>query len=77
VVLGSAAGEGVALVASFGAEAVKKGLNAGEVIGEAAAVVGGGGGGRDDFARAGGKDATKLDQALETARKAIESRLGG
>ena len=32
--------------------------------------------GRDDFARAGGKDAAKLDDALEAARKAIESTLG-
>jgi alanyl-tRNA synthetase len=76
IVLGSAGGGAVSLVASFGAETVAAGLKAGDVVGEAARVAGGGGGGRDDFARAGGKDATKLDDALEAARKAIESTLG-
>ncbi|MGZ5336635.1 MAG: DHHA1 domain-containing protein, partial [Solirubrobacterales bacterium] len=75
IVLGSAEGEGVALVASFGKDAVAKGLNAGEVIREAAAIVGGGGGGREDFARAGGKDAGKLGDAVAAARAAIEAAL--
>jgi alanyl-tRNA synthetase len=76
IVLGSADGDSVALVASFGPEAIDAGLTAGEVVGEAARVVGGGGGGRDDFARAGGKDAGKLDEALKAARSAIEAKLG-
>ena len=42
------------------------------VIGEAAPVVGGGGGGRDDMAQAGGRDPSKLDDALTAARDAIE-----
>ena len=37
--------------------------------------MGGGGGGRDTMAQAGGKDAAKLDEALETARQAIEAKL--
>jgi alanyl-tRNA synthetase len=76
IVLGSAAGGSVSLVASFGADAVAVGLKAGDVVGEAARAVGGGGGGRDDFARAGGKEASKLDDALAAARKAIETALG-
>jgi alanyl-tRNA synthetase len=76
IVLGSAAGGSVSLVASFGADAVAVGLKAGDVVGEAARAVGGGGGGRDDFARAGGKEASKLDDALATARKVIETALG-
>jgi alanyl-tRNA synthetase len=40
-------------------------LKAGDLIREVAAVVGGGGGGRPDFAQAGGKDPSKLDQAIE------------
>ncbi len=75
VVLGSASGEGVGLVASFGKGAVAKGLNAGEVIGEAAKIVGGGGGGRDDFARAGGNDPARLPEALDAARAAIDAAL--
>jgi alanyl-tRNA synthetase len=39
-------------------------LGAGDLIREVAAVVGGGGGGRPDFAQAGGKDPSKLDEAI-------------
>ena len=39
-------------------------LKAGELIREVAAVVGGGGGGRSDFAQAGGKDPSKLEEAI-------------
>ena len=39
-------------------------------------MMGGGGGGRDTMAQAGGKDAEKLDEALATARRAIEAKLG-
>jgi len=37
---------------------------AGDLVREVAAVVGGGGGGRADFAQAGGKDASKIDEAI-------------
>ena len=47
-----------------------------EIIGEAAPLVGGGGGGSDEMAQAGGKDPAKLDEALETARAAIEREAG-
>ncbi len=76
VVLGGADGEKVSLVALFSKETVEHGLSAAETIREAAAVVGGGGGGRDEMAQAGGKDASKLDEALAAARAAIERGLG-
>jgi alanyl-tRNA synthetase len=38
---------------------------AGDLIREVAGVVGGGGGGRPDFAQAGGKDPSKIDEAVE------------
>jgi alanyl-tRNA synthetase len=76
VVLGGAEGEKVGLVALFSKDAVARGLSAAETIREAAAVVGGGGGGRDDMAQAGGRDPSKLDEALATARAAIERELG-
>ena len=41
------------------------------VLGAAAKACGGGGGGKPGFAQAGGRDATKLDEALEGARKTI------
>jgi alanyl-tRNA synthetase len=40
-------------------------LKAGDLIREVAGVVGGGGGGRPDFAQAGGKDASRIELALE------------
>jgi alanyl-tRNA synthetase len=75
VVLGGADGEKVILVASFSPGVVKRGLRAQETVREAAAVVGGGGGGRDDVAQAGGRDPAKLDEALATARRAVEREL--
>jgi alanyl-tRNA synthetase len=77
VVLGGAEDGRVALVANFSSGAVERGLSAAEVVREAAAIVGGGGGGRDDVAQAGGKDAARLDDALDVARRAIERKLAG
>jgi alanyl-tRNA synthetase len=65
----------VALVATFSDAVVKRGLSAAEVIQEVAQIVGGGGGGRENVAQAGGKDASKLDEALAAARDAIEAKL--
>ncbi len=77
VVLGGAGDGKVALVASFSNAVVGRGLSAAEVVREAAQIIGGGGGGRDDVAQAGGRDASKLDEALAAARRAIETRLSG
>jgi alanyl-tRNA synthetase len=75
VVLGGAEDSKVALVASFSQGVVERGLSAADVIREAAEVVGGGGGGRENVAQAGGRDPAKLDEALATARRAIEAKL--
>ena len=40
------------------------GFDAGRIVRQTAEIVGGGGGGRKDFASAGGRDASKLDDAL-------------
>jgi alanyl-tRNA synthetase len=39
-------------------------IKAGEIIKQIAPIIGGSGGGRPDFAQAGGRDVSKLDQAL-------------
>jgi alanyl-tRNA synthetase len=75
VVLGSAAGGRPQLIASFTSSAVERGLSAADVVRRAAAVMGGGGGGKDTMAQAGGKDPSKLDDALAAAREAIEAKL--
>ena len=76
IVIGAAGNGRPVLVASFTPSAVERGLSAAAVVKEAAQVMGGGGGGRDTMAQAGGRDAEKLGEALETARRAIEAKLG-
>jgi len=73
IALGGADGDKVGLVVLVSKGAVGSGISAASVVREAAAVVGGGGGGRDDMAQAGGKDASKLEQAMDAARRAIEA----
>jgi alanyl-tRNA synthetase len=75
IVLGAAGEDRVDFVASVAPTLVARGVKAGDIVKAAAAVVGGGGGGRDTLARAGGRDAEKLPQALEAARRAIEAAL--
>ncbi|ECP7275418.1 alanine--tRNA ligase [Campylobacter jejuni] len=50
-------------------------LKAGTLAKEAAQILGGNGGGRDDFATAGGKDLSKIDEALKQSLKTIEKAL--
>ena len=50
-------------------------VHAGNLIKQIAAVTGGGGGGRPEMAQAGGKDASKLDEALELARRLVKEGL--
>ena len=54
----------VLLLAVCGKNAVKNGANAGKIVKAAATICGGGGGGRPDSASAGGKDPSKVDEAL-------------
>ena len=55
--------------------AVEKGAHCGNIIKEAAKVAGGGGGGRPDMAQAGGKDVTKIAEALEKASEVLSSQI--
>ena len=54
-----------------GAEAIKNGANAGAIVKQVAAVAGGGGGGKPDFAVAGGRDLTKVDEALAICEQIV------
>jgi alanyl-tRNA synthetase len=75
VVIGSASGDRVSLIAAVTPALVARGVKAGELMKIAAPIVGGGGGGRDTMAQAGGKDPSKLDEALDAARSAIVAAL--
>jgi alanyl-tRNA synthetase len=65
----------VSLVAAFSPAVVKSGLQAGKFIGAIAKLCGGGGGGRPNLAQAGGRDASKLPEALAEARNQLHSSL--
>ncbi len=72
VLLASDLGDKVLFVAAVTKDLVQKGVNAGNMVKEAAKVAGGGGGGRPDFAQAGGKDPQKIEEAIEAVKKIID-----
>jgi alanyl-tRNA synthetase len=74
IVLGSAGGDKVNLVAAVTPDLVAKGFHAGKLVKEAAARCGGGGGGRPDMAQAGGKDPSKLAEALEAVERIVAAQ---
>lgn len=76
VVLGSIPEAGkVSIVAAFSSEVNKKGIQAGKFVGTIAKICGGGGGGKPNLAQAGGRDASKLPEALETAKNDLLAAL--
>jgi len=54
---------------------IQKGLKAGDIVKEIAPIVGGGGGGRPQMAQAGGKDPSKIQEALQKAEEFIVKNL--
>jgi len=76
VILGADIDGKVSLAVKVSKDLVDKGVHAGNVIREAAKVAGGGGGGRPDFAQAGGKDPSKIGDALSTAEKLVVEAAG-
>ncbi len=63
-VLASVNGEKLTFLAVCGKDAVKAGVKAGEIVKHVCTVCGGSGGGKPDSAMGGGKDITKMDEAL-------------
>ena len=62
----------VAIAAGVGKEAVAAGVRAGDLVKVAAVICGGGGGGRPDSATAGGKDTSKIEDALKAAKETLK-----
>jgi alanyl-tRNA synthetase len=75
IVLGMADGGKPALVAAVSDDLSKR-VHAGNLIKHIAPMVGGGGGGRPTLAQAGGKDASRLGDALDQARVWVAVELG-
>ena len=63
------------LMVMVGEIAVQKGVNASNIVKEAASVFGGGGGGRPSFAQGGGTKPEKLVEAVQTAEAAVKKQL--
>ena len=70
---GTTVGEKVSLTVMLGEEIVAQGINASQVIREAAKEINGGGGGQPFFATAGGKNADGLDNAILKAVELIRA----
>lgn len=70
VVLGGASNGAVSLIAAVSPSYTSK-ISAGKIIQTIAPIVGGKGGGKPDNARGGGKDVSKLNAALEQAKKML------
>ena len=75
VVLGAVANDRPLFVAMAAPGAIERGVHAGDLIREIAKLAGGGGGGKPEMAQAGGRDAAKLDQALQAVPDAVRAQL--
>ena len=65
----------VQLISGVTEDLIKRKLHAGHLISQVAKIVGGGGGGRPDMAQAGGKDVSKINDALHAVTNYIEDNL--
>jgi alanyl-tRNA synthetase len=71
IVLGTVQDNKPGFIAMVTSDLLEKGLHAGEIVKQVAGVTGGGGGGRADMAQAGGKDKSKIDEALGVVRNIV------
>lgn len=71
IVLAGVSGGKVVFAAACGKEAVKSGAHAGNLLRAAAKITGGGGGGRPDSATAGGRDASRIAEALQSVESGL------
>ena len=74
-VLATVNGDKVTFLAVCGKEAIAKGVKAGDLVRQVCAAAGGSGGGKPDSAMGGGKDVTKVDNALALVDDYIASKV--
>lgn len=75
VAIGSIINEKPMIICAVTEDVIKRGVNAGELVRNAAQLIGGSGGGRPVLAQAGGKDASKLDEALANIYSQVAEKL--
>ena len=68
-------GDRLNFIGAAGADAVKAGAHAGKLLGAVAAVTGGKGGGRPDSATSGGRDLSKIAEALAAAKDILAGQV--
>ena len=76
IVLAAANGEKITFCAACGKSAFASGAHSGNLVREIAKICGGNGGGKPDSAMAGGKDASKIDEALASVTEIVKSQIG-
>ncbi len=74
VLLASVNGSKLTFACAVGKEAIAKGIKAGDLVKAAAQLTGGNGGGKPDMAMAGGKDASKVSEALAAFVNTIKEK---
>ena len=74
-VLATVNGEKVTFLAVCGKNAIAKGIKAGDLVKQVCTACGGSGGGKPDSAMGGGKDATKVDNALALVDDFVAAKL--
>ncbi len=74
-VLASANGEKLTFLAVCGKDAVKAGVKAGEIVKNVCCCCGGSGGGKPDSAMGGGKDISKMDEALSKVADFVATKV--
>ncbi len=77
IMLAAQNGEKITFTAACGKKAISLGAHAGNLVREVAKITGGNGGGKPDSAMAGGKDASKIDEALSKTAEFVSTQIGG
>jgi len=72
IVLGSVYEDRPSFIAVVTPDLIQKGYHAGNIVKEVARITGGGGGGTAGMAQAGGKDASRIDEALQLVKTLIK-----
>ena len=75
IIMASDMGGKVSLIVMASDDAVAAGVHAGNIIKAIAPIVGGGGGGRPNMAQAGGKDASKIQDALSAGVEEVRKQV--
>ena len=76
IVLGTVIDDRPNLLSLVSADLIERGVRAGDIVRETASLVDGRGGGRPDRAEAGGRDASRLDDALQAVPELVRRELG-